>query len=55
MSGDARTRYGVSPRRVEKLWGWLQGNLQDRDVILVKGSRGIQMERFIERLKQGVA
>ena len=22
MSGDARTRYGVSPRRVEKPWGW---------------------------------
>jgi mannose-6-phosphate isomerase len=22
VSGDARTRYGVSPRRVEKPWGW---------------------------------
>ena len=22
MSGDARTRYAVSPRRVEKPWGW---------------------------------
>ncbi|HEU0247126.1 MAG TPA: cupin domain-containing protein [Gaiellaceae bacterium] len=22
MSGDARSRYGVSPRRVEKPWGW---------------------------------
>jgi len=22
MSGDARTRYRVSPRRVEKPWGW---------------------------------
>ena len=22
MSGDARARYGVSPRRVEKPWGW---------------------------------
>lgn len=22
MSGDARTRYGVEPRRVEKPWGW---------------------------------
>ena len=22
MSGDARTRYGVSPRRGEKPWGW---------------------------------
>jgi len=22
VSGDARARYGVSPRRVEKPWGW---------------------------------
>jgi mannose-6-phosphate isomerase len=22
VSGEARTRYGVSPRRVEKPWGW---------------------------------
>lgn len=22
MSGDARTRYGVLPRKVEKPWGW---------------------------------
>jgi mannose-6-phosphate isomerase-like protein (cupin superfamily) len=22
VSGDVRTRYGVSPRRVEKPWGW---------------------------------
>jgi UDP-N-acetylmuramoyl-tripeptide--D-alanyl-D-alanine ligase len=31
---------------------WLSGNLQPGDVVLVKGSRGVQLERAIEILKE---
>jgi UDP-N-acetylmuramoyl-tripeptide--D-alanyl-D-alanine ligase len=55
---DAAMKHGAIAKHeaddVEKLFGWLQGNLRPRDVILVKGSRGIKMERFIERLKQEI-
>jgi UDP-N-acetylmuramoyl-tripeptide--D-alanyl-D-alanine ligase len=31
---------------------WLQQNLQPGDVVLVKGSRGVHLERAIEAVKQ---
>jgi UDP-N-acetylmuramoyl-tripeptide--D-alanyl-D-alanine ligase len=39
---------------VEALWAWLKPRLQPGDVVLVKGSRGMRMERLVERLT-GVA
>lgn len=41
--------------QVEPLFRWLFERLAPGDVILVKGSRGIQMERFIRRLREEVA
>lgn len=38
----------------DALFSWLKEQLQDGDVLLVKGSRGIRMERFIERLEAEV-
>jgi UDP-N-acetylmuramoyl-tripeptide--D-alanyl-D-alanine ligase len=35
---------------VEALWAWLRPRLQPGDVVLVKGSRGMRMERLVERL-----
>ncbi len=39
----------------EALFDWLRSQLREGDLILVKGSRGIRMERFIERLKGEVS
>jgi UDP-N-acetylmuramoyl-tripeptide--D-alanyl-D-alanine ligase len=39
---------------VEALWAWLKPRLCPGDVVLVKGSRGMRMERLVERLT-GVA
>ena len=39
---------------INKLCDWVITQLQPGDLILVKGSRGAQMERFIERLKSEV-
>jgi UDP-N-acetylmuramoyl-tripeptide--D-alanyl-D-alanine ligase len=35
---------------VEALWAWLEPRLLPGDVVLVKGSRGMRMERLVERL-----
>ena len=35
----------------DALFDWLRTQLQDGDIVLVKGARGIRMEQFIERLK----
>ncbi|MEE2900717.1 MAG: UDP-N-acetylmuramoyl-tripeptide--D-alanyl-D-alanine ligase [Myxococcota bacterium] len=39
---------------INKLCDWVVTQLQPGDLILVKGSRGARMERFIERLKSEV-
>ena len=39
---------------VDALYTWFREQLRDGDFILVKGSRGIQMERFIHRLRKDV-
>lgn len=36
----------------QALFSWLRPRLAPGDVILIKGSRGIRMERFIERLEE---
>jgi UDP-N-acetylmuramoyl-tripeptide--D-alanyl-D-alanine ligase len=33
---------------------WLRENLQPGDVVLVKGSRGVHLERAIEAVQRGV-
>ncbi len=40
---------------VEPLWDWLRPRLRPGDVILVKGSRGMHMERLVERLTGAAA
>lgn len=37
------------------MWSWLRDRLKPGDIILVKGSRGMKMERFIEKLRGGSA
>ena len=39
---------------VEPLWEWLQPRLRPGDLVLVKGSRGMRLERMVEKLT-GVA
>ena len=39
---------------VEDLWTWLQPRLRPGDLVLVKGSRGMRLERMVEKLT-GVA
>ena len=39
---------------VEPLWDWLQPRLRPGDLVLVKGSRGMRLERVVEKLT-GVA
>ncbi len=47
---------GVTSRHegsdADALYDWLRSQLQDGDLILVKGSRGTRMEQFIERMKR---
>ena len=53
---EAAAAGGVTSRHesedADALYAWLKAQLQDGDLILVKGSRGIRMEQFIERLKE---
>ena len=39
---------------VEPLWDWLRPRLRPGDLVLVKGSRGMRLERVVEKLT-GVA
>ena len=52
----AASRAGVAARHEEEddesLFSWLRERLQPGDVVLVKGSRGIRMERFIRRFEE---
>lgn len=38
---------------VEAMWRFLSSSLAEGDVVLVKGSRGMKMERFIEKMREG--
>jgi UDP-N-acetylmuramoyl-tripeptide--D-alanyl-D-alanine ligase len=40
---------------VPPLLAWLQGQLEDGDVVLVKGSRGMRLERVVEALTGAAA
>ncbi len=50
VAGIAHSRHEDSDDGA--LFTWLKSELKGGDVILVKGSRGIRMERFIERLEE---
>jgi len=39
---------------VDDLWSWLRPRLRPGDLVLVKGSRGMRLERMVEKLT-GVA
>lgn len=39
---------------VDALYTWLRSELRDGDLILIKGSRGMRMERFVRRLEEEV-
>jgi UDP-N-acetylmuramyl pentapeptide synthase len=52
QNGGVHARH--EPSDVDRLLGWFLPALRPKDVILVKGSRGIHMERFIERLRQEI-
>jgi UDP-N-acetylmuramoyl-tripeptide--D-alanyl-D-alanine ligase len=53
---EAASRAGVAAHHevddVEALFSWLRPRLEPGDVILVKGSRGMKMERFIDKLRK---
>jgi UDP-N-acetylmuramoyl-tripeptide--D-alanyl-D-alanine ligase len=40
---------------VEPLWEWLRPRLRSGDLVLVKGSRGMRLERMVEKLTGGAA
>lgn len=52
---DAARRGGIEAHHEDEdaaaMLAWLDPRLQDGDVVLVKGSRGIRMERFVEQLR----
>jgi UDP-N-acetylmuramoyl-tripeptide--D-alanyl-D-alanine ligase len=53
---EAAKRAGIEAHHededLDALYAWLAPRLRADDIILVKGSRGMKMERFIERLKK---
>jgi mannose-6-phosphate isomerase len=48
VSGDARARYGVSPRRVEKPWGWelvwAEGNDYVGKLLFVRAGESLSLQ-----------
>jgi len=40
---------------VDPLWEWLQPRLRLGDLVLVKGSRGMRLERMVEKLTGAAA
>jgi UDP-N-acetylmuramoyl-tripeptide--D-alanyl-D-alanine ligase len=54
-AGSARGIESAHFLEVDDLWSWLRPRLRPGDLVLVKGSRGMRLERMVEKLTGAAA